>query len=116
MLLPPDGFLASGLARPNGAAGRALWGEVERSSRRDTQQYERMNAELQRNPQIKSLVERLETDYDARRGRRREQQPEAQEPQAAEETSGDSQTPLPPAVEQFLGELGNLGNPGNETT
>ena len=85
-------------------------------SRRDTQQYERMNAELQRNPQIKSLVERLETDYDARRGRRREQQPEAQEPQAAEETSGDSQTPLPPAVEQFLGELGNLGNPGNETT
>jgi hypothetical protein len=85
-------------------------------SRRDTQQYERMNAELQRNPQIKSLVERLETDYDARRGRRRDLQPEAQEPQAAEETSGDSQTPLPPAVEQFLGELGNLGNPGNETT
>ena len=40
----------------------------------------------------------------------------AQEPQAGEETSGDSQTPLPPAVEQFLGELGNLGNPGNETT
>jgi hypothetical protein len=85
-------------------------------SRRDTQQYERMNAEMQHNPQIKSLVERLETDYDARRGRRREQQPEAHEPQAAEETSGDSQTPLPPAVEQFLGELGNLGNPGNETT
>ena len=79
-------------------------------SRRDTQQYERVSSEMQRNPQIKSLVERLESDYDARRGRRQQQTPEAEHAEDREETSEESQTPLPPSVEQFLGELGNLGN------
>lgn len=79
-------------------------------SRRDTQQYERVSSEMSRNPQIKSLVERLESDYDARRGRRQQQPPEAEHREDREETSEESQTPLPPSVEQFLGELGNLGN------
>ena len=74
------------------------------ASRRDTQQYERVSSEMQRNPQVKSLVERLEADYDARRGRRREDTSRDDEP--AEESS----TPLPPSVEQFLGELGNASN------
>jgi hypothetical protein len=79
-------------------------------SRRDTQQYERVSSEMQRNPQVKSLVERLESDYDARRGRRQQQNPDT-EPK--EEASEETQTPLPPSVEQFLGELGNLGNDTN---
>jgi hypothetical protein len=73
------------------------------ASRRDTQQYERVSEEMKRNPQVKSLVERLEVDYDARRGRRRGGTPERQE----ETPSGDSLPPLPPSVERFLGELGN---------
>jgi hypothetical protein len=69
-------------------------------SRRDRKQYDRVSTEMQRNPQIKSLVERLEQDYDARRSRRREENPE-------EQPSEDSLPPLPPAVEEFLGELRN---------
>ena len=76
-------------------------------SRRDTQQYERVSADMQKNPQVKSLVERLEADYDARRGRRRQQSEDGSQ---AEEPKDDNLTPLPPSVEQFLGELGNLGN------
>ena len=64
------------------------------TSQRDTQQYERVSAEMQRNPKVKSLVERLESDYDARRGRRRPNpSPAADLP------------PLPPSVEEFLGKL-----------
>jgi hypothetical protein len=70
------------------------------ASRRDTQQYERMTAEMKRNPQIQSLVERLESDYDNRKSRRR------QEPELEEESSEDSFPPLPPSVQEFLGELG----------
>ncbi len=68
-------------------------------SQRDTQQYERVTDEMQHNPQMKSLVERLESDYDSRLGK----------PKSTidEEPAGESQTPLPPSVEQFLGELGN---------
>jgi hypothetical protein len=76
------------------------------ASRRDTQQYERVSEEMKRNPQVKSLVERLEADYDARRGRRRGETPEQQE----ETSSDDSFPPLPPSVERFLGELGNRGS------
>ena len=79
-------------------------------SRRDTQQYERVSSEMQRNPQIKSLVERLESDYDARRGRQQQQTPEAEHRADREEPPEEPQTPLPPSVEQFLGELGNLGH------
>ena len=79
-------------------------------SRRDTQQYERVTSEMAKNPQIKSLVERLESDYDARRGRRQQQDPDAE---AKEEIREEPQTPLPPSIEEFLGELGNLGNDTN---
>lgn len=78
-------------------------------SRRDTQQYERVSADMQKNPQVKSLVERLEADYDARRGRRQQQSEEGAS-QQTEEPKEENLTPLPPSVEQFLGELGNLGN------
>jgi hypothetical protein len=79
-------------------------------SRRDTQQYERVSSEMQRNPQVKSLVERLESDYDARRGRQQQRDTGIEsKPEPPEE----QQTPLPPSVEQFLGELGNLGNENN---
>ena len=75
------------------------------ASRRDTQQYERVTSEMQRNPQVKSLVERLEAEYDARRSRRQEgresKEPEEQQPPE------DSMPPLPRSVEEFLGELGN---------
>lgn len=73
------------------------------ASRRDTQQYARITAEMQRNPQVKSLVERLESDYDARRGRR------------AAETSGEQRElpPLPPSVEEFLGEITNAAEEEN---
>ena len=67
-------------------------------SQRDTQQYERVTSEMGRNPQIKSLVERLESDYDARLARR---QGESSEEPAAEPRS----TELPASVEQFLREL-----------
>jgi hypothetical protein len=82
-------------------------------SRRDTQQYERVSSEMQRNPQIKSLVERLESDYDARRGRRQQESGGDAEPKNEDEVREEPQTPLPPSVEQFLGELGNLGNDNN---
>jgi hypothetical protein len=79
-------------------------------SRRDTQQYERVSSEMQRNPQVKSLVERLESDYDARRGRQQQRDTGIE---SKPETPEEHQTPLPPSVEQFLGELGNLGNENN---
>jgi hypothetical protein len=83
-------------------------------SRRDTQQYERVTSEMDRNPQIKSLVERLELDYDARRGRRQERNPKAKEQSGhVEEASEEAQTPLPPSIEQFLGELGKLSDENN---
>ncbi len=74
----------------------ALYGFPEEyyTSQRDTQQYERVSAEMQRNPKVKSLVERLESDYDARRGRRRPTPPPAAD-----------LPPLPPSVEEFLGKL-----------
>lgn len=80
-------------------------------SRRDRQQYERVTAEMAGNPQVKSLVERLEADYDARRGRRQtQQQQDSQEGQG----EGGTVPPLPPSVEQFLGELGSWNNNEDE--
>lgn len=63
-------------------------------SRRDTQQYARVTAEMERNPQVKSLVERLEADYDRRSARRAASRPEPKD-----------LPPLPPSVEEFLGKL-----------
>ena len=74
------------------------------ASRRDTHQYERVSAEMQRNPKVKSLVERLESDYDARRARRREESP----PPA-------DLPPLPPSVEEFLGKLTGPSDDGEES-
>jgi hypothetical protein len=70
-------------------------------SRRDTQQYDRVTAEMEKNPQVKSLVARLEADYDARRQRRN--------PGDGKE-SADTLPPLPPSVEEFLGELTSLND------
>ena len=80
-------------------------------SRRDRQQYERVSAEMSSNPQMKSLVERLEADYDARRGRRQAQQQEAA---SEERPNGETLPPLPPSVEQFLGELGQMDKNDDE--
>ena len=76
-------------------------------SQRDTQQYERVTSEMSRNPQIKSLVERLESDYDARLARRQEERSEepAPQPPSAE---------LPPSVEQFLRELDQTPGPDSQ--
>ncbi len=82
-------------------------------SRRDTQQYERVSSEMQRNPQVKSLVERLESDYDARRGRRRQQGTDDEVRERRDDASEEPQTPLPPSIEQFLGELHNQGTDTN---
>ena len=72
-------------------------------SNRDTQQYDRVTSEMQRNPQVKALVERLETDYDARRQGNRPQ------PNRPSENEPDEKSlpPLPPSIQEFLGELGN---------
>lgn len=76
-------------------------------SQRDTQQYERITSEMSRNPQIKSLVERLESDYDARLARRAAERSEEPAPEPP------STTELPPSVEQFLRELDQPG-PGSQ--
>ena len=68
-------------------------------SQRDTQQYDRVTEEMQRNPQIKSLVERLESDYDARLARRKEEEG------SPEQATQPEPSELPPSVEQFLREL-----------
>ncbi|MEX2431468.1 MAG: PAC2 family protein [Dehalococcoidia bacterium] len=68
-------------------------------SQRDSQQYARVTSEMQNNPQVRALVERLESDYDQRMGRQR---PDRDEPTEGRAT-------LPPAVERFLGELGSFG-------
>ena len=70
-------------------------------SRRDTQQYDRVTAEMEKNPQVKSLVARLEADYDARRQRRN--------PGDGKEAA-DTLPPLPPSVDEFLGELTSLND------
>ncbi|MCY4450186.1 MAG: PAC2 family protein [Chloroflexi bacterium] len=75
------------------------------ASQRDTQQYARVTSEMQRNAQVKSLVERLESDYDARRGRRQ------QERQSEEKKE---LPPLPPSVEEFLGKLTGPGEEEKE--
>ena len=62
------------------------------TSRRGQRQYERVSAEMDRNAGVKALVERLEADYDARM----ESSPEEEPP-----------TPLSPAVEEFLRDLGD---------
>ena len=67
------------------------------TSRRGQRQYERVSAEMERNSGVKALVERLEADYDARM----ESSPEQEPP-----------TPLSPAVEDFLRDLGDqMDNP-----
>lgn len=68
-------------------------------SRRDQYQYDRISAEMDKNSQMKTLVERLETEYDARKARREGRQASPPEQEQAEEQQ------LPPSVEQFLREL-----------
>jgi hypothetical protein len=74
-------------------------------SRRDKDQYERITAEMQQNLDLKGMVEDLESAYDARQIRR-------QSRNIGSDSRGDLReqptTPLPPAIEQFLGELDSL--------
>ncbi len=78
-------------------------------SRRDTQQYDRATTEMDRNQQMKLMVERLEAEYDRRHGTAPATAAQEDEP------SGESPTPLPPSVERFLGELGGLGSDGSKS-
>jgi len=70
------------------------------TSRRGVRQYERVSAEIERNPGVQTLVSKLEADYDAR------MENAAQEQGAQEETPETSLT-LPPLVEEFLRGLGS---------
>ena len=67
-------------------------------TRRGARQYERISAEVERDPRVKALLQRLEADYDARVQTVTEASPQAfpQEPPR-----------LSPSLEQFLGELGD---------
>ena len=66
-------------------------------SRRGARQYERISAEIERNPGVKALLERLEADYDANlEGRSVDASNPSEEP-----------SPLSPTVEEFLGGLGD---------
>ena len=65
------------------------------ASGRGEQQYDELNKAVERNPELKSLIQRMEAQYDA------------------DETSstGDSpSTPLSPEVERFLQEMGQRFN------
>ncbi len=67
---------------------------------RGRRQYQRINAEVERNPAAKALVAQLEADYDARTAPQREAQPSP---------------PLSPEVERFLRDLNQrLDNPQNQ--
>ena len=70
-----------------------------RSSARAIEASGKASAEMQRNPQVKSLVERLESDYDARRARQQQNEGPEEPPAPADSSE------LPPSVEQFLREL-----------
>ena len=65
-------------------------------SRRGPRQYERISADIERNPGVKALVERLEADYDANL--------EVLSGEATEPVK-EPPAPLSPSVEEFLGEL-----------
>lgn len=80
-------------------------------SRRDKQQYERISSEMDQNPQIRTLVEQLESEYDARQMRRQSTNIGSD---SKENPQGSSSTPLPPSIEQFLGELDALGEDGDQ--
>ncbi len=71
-------------------------------SRRGVRQYERVSAQMERNAGVRTLVERLEADYDARM----ESPPE--------EPSEEPPLPLSPPVEQFLRDLGDRMNDPQE--
>ena len=59
------------------------------------QQYQELNAEVERNPEAKRLVRRLEAHYDTRN---------ANQPQPTQQ--GDAPPPLAPDIQRFLSDLG----------
>lgn len=69
---------------------------------RAEEQLVQMTSAVQQNPQLRRAVEQLEARYDARQARRMHPQEPA--------TSDEGDTQLPPAIEQFLRELGEGGN------
>ena len=72
---------------------------------RSEQQIVHMTSAVDANPQLRRAVEQLEERYD-RRQRRRQAQMQQTEGGAAT-TEQQEPPPLPPAIEQFLRELGN---------
>ena len=74
------------------------------TSRRGARQYERVSGEVERNPGVRALVQRLEEDYDARMERY------GQEQGAEEDEPPRPVLPLPPSVEEFLRDLNASSN------
>lgn len=60
-----------------------------------TEQYEELNTQVERNPEAKRLVSRLEAHYDTRTAAAQEQ-----------EKSREEVPPLSPGIQQFLNDLG----------
>lgn len=80
-------------------------------SRRGERQYERVTAEVERNPGVSALVQKLEQDYDARLESIAEEQPSLEGLPAGQQAS------LSPSIEEFLRSIGNEapgGEPENE--
>ncbi|MBI4338361.1 MAG: PAC2 family protein [Chloroflexi bacterium] len=67
-------------------------------SQRGTRQYERVSAEVERNPGVLALVQKLEQDYDGRLETMAQEDPPPPAPAPA--------LPLAPSVEEFLRGLG----------
>lgn len=72
-------------------------GDFDRGQR----QYGRVTSQVEDNPEVKVLVERLEEEYDARRARW-----SGRSQQSSGDLPDSTQTPLPPSVEELLKELG----------
>ena len=68
------------------------------TSARGVQQYKRVSSTIEGNPEVKALVQRLESEHDAK------QEPSTEEDQPELD---ETISPLSPSVEQFLRELGN---------
>ncbi|MBI4202690.1 MAG: PAC2 family protein [Chloroflexi bacterium] len=77
-------------------------------SQRGVRQYERVTAEVERNPGVLALVKKLEDDYDARiEGAIQE------EPQPEEEFQRPPTATLAPSIEEFLRSIGGDSDDGD---
>jgi predicted ATP-grasp superfamily ATP-dependent carboligase len=69
--------------------------DLDRIRRRATRQYEEVSSAMNRSPEVKSLVERLEQEYESR---------------ATRGGGEDLDSPLSPEVEDFLNQMGDRFN------